>query len=118
MKKQWQIMKALITISLAVLIVPLLVAFLAITFPAEVKRDNVSYEGTDLSYFAADKWVSDEAQKDFEDVAYFFEDVDWSEYAGQILRVCFNPGEAAKVVEEELHADPAQLSAGLTGSEN
>lgn len=118
MKKKLQILKTLITVSLVVLIVPLLVAFLAITFPAKIENSNVSYEGTELSCFAADKWVSEEAQKDFEDVAYFFKDVDWNEYAGQILRVCFNPGEAAKVVEEELHVDPAELVADLNGSGN
>ena len=118
MKKQWRIIKGLITVSRAVLIVPLLVAFLALTFPAEVKNSNASYEGTKLSYFAADKWVSEEAQKDFEDVIYFFEDVNWSEYTGQILRICFNPGEAAKVFEEELRVDPAELFTGMNSAGN
>jgi len=112
MKRGWRLIKILITISFGVLVIPLLIASLAMAFPAKPARNNVSYEGTDLSYFAADKWVSEDTRKDFEDVVYFFEDVDWSKYTSQILKACFNPGEAAKLVEEELHIDPAELLFG------
>ncbi len=112
MKTTWKIAKTLITASLAILTVPLLVAFLTNAVPERKKIDE-SYEGTELSYFAADKWESEEARKDFNDVAYYFDDVDWSEYTSQILKACFNPGEAARIVEEELHIDPAKIISGL-----
>ena len=112
MKTIWKYVKALITVSLAIVTVSLLVTFLA-RFVPEKKQINESYEGTELSFFAADKWESEEAKDDFNDIAYFFDDVDWNKYTNQLLKVCFNPGEAVKIVKEQLHIDPAEL---LTGS--
>ena len=51
--KNWKIVKFIITVSLAVLIVPLLTAFLSVAMP-ESNQNNISYEGTELSYFAVE----------------------------------------------------------------
>ena len=94
--------------ALAAITVPLMVAYFAVSLP-EKQRTETSYEESGLSYFASEKWITEEADEDFADIAYFFDDVDWHRYVGQIMNVCLNPAEAARIAEKELHFDVAEF---------
>ena len=108
MKKSRKTVKMLIMGALAAITVPLTVAYLAISV-SEKQQSETSYEGSSLSYFASEKWITEEADEDFADIAYFFDDVDWHRYVGQIMNVCLNPAEASRIAEKELHFDVAEF---------
>ena len=94
-------------IAVVLFVIPMLAAMLAIKFPladlVNEKESYKTYEGTKYSYF----YVDDEkqAQKDFEDIAYYFQDKDLSKEIYAIIKTAVNPGEGAQVLKDELHID-------------
>ena len=104
MKKTRKTIKILITGALAAITFPLMVAYFAVSVP-EKQQSETSYEESGLSYFASERWITEKVDEEFTDIAYFFDDVDWRGYAGQIMNVCLNPAEAARIAEKELHFD-------------
>ena len=107
-KKNISIIKtALLFLFAFLFIIPMLTAMLTKSFPLEKILDHnpgpKTYEGTDQSYFAAEKWFGENAKESFEKIAYYFDDVDWIEHLGPIIKTCTNPQEARKVLEEQLH---------------
>lgn len=89
-------------------VIPMLTAFLAIRFPlADLITKNQNhfpgYSNTEKSYF----YIADEAsaQKDFEDIAYYFENVDWETKIRPIVTVVSDPEEAKRILKEELNID-------------
>lgn len=89
-------------------VIPMLTAFLTIRFPlADLITKNQKhfpgYSNTEKSYF----YIADEAsaQKDFEDIAYYFEDVDWETEILPIVAAATDPEEAKRILKEELHID-------------
>ena len=93
-------------------IIPMLTAALSVKFPLADYIENFknrhkasdTYEGTEYSFFYTDD--PEQAQKDFEDIAYYFDDVDWlNEIIYPVVRTAANPGEAAEVLKKELHID-------------
>ena len=99
-----------------IFVIPLLSAILAIRFPLadllSEKESYKTYEGTEYSYFyAAD---AERAQKDFEDIAYYFQDFDVREEIVAIIKTAINPGDAAQVLKEELHTDLADYNIGIS----
>ena len=108
----------LIIIAIMILfVIPLLTAVLSIRFPlaryvmewkeAKKAEKNYSYRGTEYSYFNADSEASRQA---FEDIAFYFNDLDWEEYIAPILKTAANPGEAAMVIKNELGIDLADYN--------
>ena len=94
-------------IAVVLFVIPMLSAMLAIKFPladlVNEKESYKTYERTKYSYF----YVDDEkqAQKDFEDIAYYFQDKDLSKEIYVIIKTAANPGEGAQVLKDELHID-------------
>ena len=94
-------------IAVVLFVIPMLAAMLAIKFPladlVNEKESYKTYERTKYSYF----YVDDEkqAQKDFEDIAYYFQDKDLSKEIYVIIKMAANPGEGAQVLKDELHID-------------
>ena len=94
-------------IAVVLFVIPMLAAMLAIKFPladlVNEKESYKTYERTKYSYF----YVDDEkqAQKDFEDIAYYFQDKDLSKEIYAIIKTAVNPGEGAQVLKDELHTD-------------
>jgi hypothetical protein len=93
-------------------IIPMLTAALSVKFPLADYIENFknrhkssdTYKGTEYSFFYTDD--PEQAQKDFEDIAYYFDDVDWlNEIIYPVVRTAANPGEAAEVLKKELHID-------------
>ena len=94
-------------IAVVLFVIPMLAAMLAIKLPladlVNEKESYKTYERTKYSYF----YVDDEkqAQKDFEDIAYYFQDKDLSKEIYVIIKTAANPGEGAQVLKDELHTD-------------
>lgn len=89
-------------------VIPMLTAFLAVHFPladliTENQKHFPGYSNTEKSFF----FTADEAsaQKDFEDIAYYFENVDWESEISPLVEATCNPSETEKVLKEELHID-------------
>ena len=101
-------------------VIPILTATLSVRFPLAdyieeyriSHKASDSYEGTKHSFY----FVEDpqQAQTDFEDIAHYFEKVDWmSEVVYPVVRVAANPGEAAALLKQELHIDLSDLNVDI-----
>ncbi len=101
-------------------VIPILTATLSVRFPLAdyieeyriSHKASDSYEGTKYSFF----FVEDpqQAQTDFEDIAHYFENVDWmSEVIYPVARVAANPGEAAALLEQELHINLSDFNVDI-----
>ena len=98
-------------------VIPMLTAFLAVHFPLAdlITRGHKHFPGylnTEKSFF----YTADEAsaQKDFEDIAYYFENVDWESEISPLIEVTCNSSETEKTLKEELHIDVNSLLDKLT----
>lgn len=96
-------------------VIPVLAAVLAIRFPIadlfSSKEPYETYEGTEYSYFYVDD--EEQAQKDFEDIAYYFHNQDIREEFYAVIKTAANPGEAAQVLKEELEIDLSDFIPGI-----
>lgn len=92
-------------------IIPFLTALLAVKLPITGMfwtAKNKSYEGTPQSYFHESHY-GEEAEKDFSDIAYYFDDKNLFEYFESVFKTIYDPSFSKQVLEDELHIDQNSL---------
>jgi len=105
-----RLIKIIFVVFVLLFVIPMLSAMLSIICPIadliEQNEDHYQgYEGTKNSFFYVED--PEKAQQDFEDIAYYFVDREdeWKDEFYKIIKTAANPGEAAKVLNKELHID-------------
>lgn len=92
-------------------IIPFLTALLAVKLPITGMfwtAKSKSYEGTPQSYFHESHY-GEEAEKDFSDIAYYFDDKNLFEYFESVFKTIYDPSFSKQVLEDELHIDQNSL---------
>ena len=86
-------------------VIPMLTAFLAVHFPladliTRGQNHFPGYSNTEKSFF----YTADEAsaQKDFEDIAYYFENIDWKTEILSIVATAADPEETKRILKKRV----------------